>query len=60
MVELILILLLGGVALVLSAKNDVLKQENKGLRDRIKRDKRWAEMDKKKYPSLLDQMRNSR
>lgn len=47
MIELGLILFLGGLALVLNARNDILKQENKGLRDRIVREKKWMELDKK-------------
>ncbi|GEP65209.1 hypothetical protein CBE01nite_29770 [Clostridium beijerinckii] len=47
MIDLILILGLGIIALFLSARIDILQQENKGLRDTIKRDREWFEVDKR-------------
>ncbi|WP_160684735.1 hypothetical protein [Clostridium sp. C2-6-12] len=52
MIDLILILVLGGIALFLNVKNDVLNQQNKNLRDRIEFDKKWYEMDKKTSVNL--------
>lgn len=50
MINILTILLvygLGVLALYLNSKNDILKKENKYLRDRIKRDTEWFEVDKK-------------
>lgn len=46
-IEILMIYGLAGIALYLNSKNEVLKLENKGLRDRIKRDAEWFEIDKK-------------
>ena len=46
-IEISLIYGLAGIALYLNSKNEVLRLENKGLRDRIKRDNEWHEIDKK-------------
>ncbi len=46
MINLITIVQIGGlflIAMYLLHKNEVLEDENEGLRDRIKRDKEWAE-----------------
>ncbi len=46
-IEILMIYGLAGIALYLNSKNEVLRLENKGLRDRIKRDNEWHEIDKK-------------
>jgi hypothetical protein len=52
MIDLILILVLSGIALYLNVKNDVLNQQNKNLRDKIEFNKRWHEMDKRTSVNL--------
>lgn len=50
MINLIAILIIYGLwisTLYLNSKNDILKKENERLRDRIKRDTEWFEVDKK-------------
>lgn len=46
-IEILIIYGLGVLDLYLNSKNEVLKLENKGLRDRIKRNQEWFEVDKK-------------
>lgn len=46
-IEILMIYGLVGIALYLNSKNEVLKLENKGLRDRIKRANEWFEYERK-------------
>jgi hypothetical protein len=52
MIDVIIILFLCSIALILSARNDVLNQQNKNLRDKIEFNKRWHEMDKRTSVNL--------